>query len=113
VVRRNRQLGLRKLQRLRKRPYAGGLLEDWLVRAGSGVSAPAQTLRYIRWRRGGTRRELLTSVLAPTQLTAPEALALYLSFAKTPSGRQVVDLSARIRRQSELDDHRLLTHLAQ
>jgi len=77
VVRRNRQLGLRKLQRLRKRPYAGGLLEDWLVRAGSGGSAPAQTLRYIRWRRGGTRRELLTSVLAPTQLTAPEALALY------------------------------------
>ena len=77
LVRRNRQLGLRKLQRLRKRPYAGGLLEDWLVRAGSGVSAPAQTLRYIRWRRGGTRRELLTSVLAPTQLTAPEALALY------------------------------------
>ncbi|HME91750.1 MAG TPA: transposase, partial [Myxococcaceae bacterium] len=30
-----------------------------------------------RWRRVGTRRELLTSVLAPTQLTAPEALALY------------------------------------
>ena len=37
-------------------------LEDWLVRAGSGVSAPAQTLRYIRWRRGGTRYEVLTNV---------------------------------------------------
>ncbi len=77
LVRRNRQLGLRKLQRLRKRQYAGGVLEDWLVRAGSGASAPVQTLRYIRWRRGGTRREVLTSVLTQTRLPAEEALALY------------------------------------
>jgi hypothetical protein len=34
-------------------------------------------LRYIRWRRGGTRYELLTNVLAPTRLAAAEALALY------------------------------------
>lgn len=77
VVRRNRQLGLHKLQRLRKRRTQGGLLEDWLVRAGSGVSAPAQTLRYIRWRRGGTRYEVLTNVLVPVRLTAEEALDLY------------------------------------
>jgi hypothetical protein len=77
VVRRNTQLGLRKLQRLRKRRVQGGLLEDWLVRAGSGVSAPAQTLRYIRWRRGGTRYEVLTNVLTPTRLSAEEALDLY------------------------------------
>ena len=68
VVRRNKQLGLRKLQRLRRRRVQGGLLEDWLVRAGSGVSAPAQTLRYIRWRRGGTRYEVLTNVLTPARL---------------------------------------------
>lgn len=77
LVRRNRQLSLHKLQRVRKRRYAGGVLYDWLVRAGSGASAPAQTLRYIRWRRGGTRRDLLTSVLSPTRLSAEEALALY------------------------------------
>jgi hypothetical protein len=77
VVRRNKQLGLCKLQRLRKRRVQGGLLEDWLVRAGSGVSAPAQTLRYIRWRRGGTRYEVLTNVLTPARLTAEEALDLY------------------------------------
>jgi len=44
VVRRNRQLSLHKLQRLRKRRLHGGLLEDWLVRAGTGASAPRQVL---------------------------------------------------------------------
>lgn len=79
LVRRNRLVSLQKLQRLRKRRHAGGSLEDWLVRAGSGVSAPAQTLRYIRWRQGGTRYEVLTNVLAPARLAAEEALALYPS----------------------------------
>jgi len=77
LFRRNRLVGLRRLQRLRKRRHAGGCLEDWLVQAGSGGSAPAQTVRYIRWRQGGTRYELLTNVLDPTRLTAEEALALY------------------------------------
>lgn len=77
VVRRQRSLGLHKLQRLRKRRFLGGDLEDWLVRAGSGATVPAQTLRYIRWRRDGLRYEVLTNVLSPTQLAAEEALALY------------------------------------
>lgn len=77
VVRRQRRLRLQKLQRLRKRRCWGGDLEDWLVRAGTGVSAPAQTLRYIRWRHGGTRYELLTNVLSPTRLPAADAVALY------------------------------------
>jgi hypothetical protein len=77
VVRRNRALKLHKLQRLRKRCIHGGLLEDCLVRAGAGTSAPAQTLRYIRWRRGGTRYEILTNVLSSSRLTAEEALDLY------------------------------------
>ena len=34
-------------------------------------------MRYIRWRHGGTRYELLTNVLAPARLAAAEALALY------------------------------------
>src|SRR3989442_1342503 len=63
VVRRNRQLSLHKVQRLRKRRVHGGLLEDWVGDAGTGVSAPIQRLRYIRWRRGGTRYELLTNML--------------------------------------------------
>jgi hypothetical protein len=77
VVRRNRQLTLHKVHRLRKRRIHGGLLEDWLVHAGTGVSAPRQLLRHIRWRRGGTRYEVLTNVLTPTRLSAEEALDLY------------------------------------
>ena len=77
VVRRNRQLTLRKVQRLRRRRIHGGLLEDWVVEAGTGGSAPIQRLRFIRWRRGGTRYELLTNVLAPARLSAEEALDLY------------------------------------
>lgn len=77
VVRRQRALGLHKLQRLRKRRFLGGDLEDWLVRAGSGAKTPAQTLRHIRWRRDGLRYEILTNVLDPAQLAPEEALALY------------------------------------
>lgn len=70
-------MSLPKLQRLSQRRHGGGGLEDWLVRAGSGVSAPTQLVRYIRWRHGGTRYELLTNVLAPARRAAAEALALY------------------------------------
>lgn len=77
VVRRQRALGLHKLARLRKRRFLGGVLEDWLVRAGAGRSAPAQTLRYIRWRQGRLCYEVLTNVVTPTQLAAEEALTLY------------------------------------
>ncbi len=77
VARRNRRLGLRKVRRLARRAHAGGRLEEWLVAAGSGLSAPVQTLRYIRWRQGRTTHELLTNVLDPQRLAATEALALY------------------------------------
>ena len=45
--------------------------------AGCGATVPRQRLRYIRWRRGGTRYELLTNVLTPARLSAEEALDLY------------------------------------
>lgn len=77
LIRRERLVSLRKRWRLRKRRHTGGILEDWLVDAGTGVSAPRQTLRYLRWRHRGSRYELLTKVLEPTRLAAPEALALY------------------------------------
>lgn len=76
VVRYNRRLGLKKLRRLRRRPYQGGRLEDWLVEAGGSRGAP-QRLRYIRWRRGATVHTMLTNVLDPRRLAAAEALALY------------------------------------
>jgi Transposase DDE domain len=76
VVRRNRVLHLHKLRRLRKRRIHGGLLEDWHVMAGSGQLVPRQALRYIRWRRGGTRYELLTNV-PPARLSAEEVVDLY------------------------------------
>ena len=77
VVRRQRTLSLHKLERLRKRRFLGGALEDWLVRAGAGGPVPAQTVRYIRWRRGRLRYEILTTVVSPARLAAEEALALY------------------------------------
>lgn len=77
LVRRNRRLGLHKVRRLTRRSYQGGRLTDWLVEAGGSRTTPVQVLRYIRWQRGTTVRAVLTSVLDPTRLSAPEALALY------------------------------------
>jgi hypothetical protein len=77
LVRRNRRLGLRKLQRLARRHVQGGRLTDWLVEAGGSRATPPQRLRYIRWQRGATVRAVLTNVLDPTRLSATEALALY------------------------------------
>jgi DDE family transposase len=77
VVRRQRTLSLHKLERLRKRRFLGGDLEDWLVRAGAGTTGPRQTLRYIRWRRGGVKYEVLTNVVSVGHLATEEALALY------------------------------------
>jgi hypothetical protein len=77
LVRRHRALSLRKLERRRKCRYRGGRLEEWLVQAGSGQRVAVQSLRYIRWRHGSTRYELLTSVLDSRRLSAEEALLLY------------------------------------
>jgi len=76
LVRQNRRLGLRKVRRLARRQLEGGRLTDWLVEAG-GSRTPAQRLRYIRWQRGASVRAVLTNVLDPRRLSAPEALALY------------------------------------
>jgi hypothetical protein len=77
VVRRNRRLGLRKARCLARHPAQDGELEDWLVAAGGSRGTRPQVLRYIRWRRGRTVREVLTNVLDPMRLSAAEALALY------------------------------------
>lgn len=78
VFRVNPSLGVRKVRRLGKAKAQGGTVEDWLVEAGSGQTAPVQTLRWIVLRAPGKkRRELLTNVLDPSRLAAEEALALY------------------------------------
>lgn len=79
LFRRNRHMGLRRLGRkpLRKKRWKGGLLSEWLVDAGSGISAPVQRLRLIHWKSGRTVHELLTNVLDSERLTAEEAMDLY------------------------------------
>jgi hypothetical protein len=79
LFRRNRRMGLQRLGQkpLRKKRWKGGLLTEWLVKAGSGVTAPVQRLRLIRWQSGRTVHELLTNVLDSKRLTAEEAMDLY------------------------------------
>jgi hypothetical protein len=79
LFRRNQRMGLRRLGKkpLRKTRWNKGRVEEWLVDAGSGASAPVQRLRLIRWKSGRTVRELLTNVLDSDRLTAEAAMALY------------------------------------
>jgi len=77
LFRRNARLSLKKQRRLGLRRCDGGVLEDWIVQAGSGQTAAPQTLRWVRYRRDGRTYEVLTNVLDPTHLTAIEAINLY------------------------------------
>lgn len=78
LFRRNRTLSIRETRLLRRRQVAGGKVEDWLVEAGSGQTAPVQELRLVVFRgKGKERRELLTNDLDPQHLPAEEALDLY------------------------------------
>lgn len=77
VFRRNQRLTLRKQKLLGRHRVEGGTLEDWLVEAGCGATAPKQTLRLLRLKRDGVVYELLTNVLDPKRLPAVEAMNLY------------------------------------
>ena len=78
LFRRNANVGLKKLERLSCQHSEGGILEDRLVEAGSGQTAPKQLLRWIRFRgKRGVVHELLTNVLDPQRLSAAEAMELY------------------------------------
>lgn len=77
LFRRWRGMHLRKVKRLSQSRIAGGVLEDWLVDAGSGHSTPVQRLRWIRWRKNGITFELLSNVLDPRKLPADLAWGLY------------------------------------
>jgi hypothetical protein len=78
LFRLNHVVGYERVHLVRRR-QAGGrtVIEEWLIRAGSGQTAPIATLRLISFRQGKIRRDLLTNVLDPVKLTAEEALVLY------------------------------------
>lgn len=77
LFRRKRNVQLRKIKRLSRKRIAGGVLEDWLVEAGSGQRVPVQRLRWIRFRAGRVGLDSLTNVLDPEVLPADLAWALY------------------------------------
>jgi hypothetical protein len=75
LFRRPKNLSVRKLRRLRRLRVAGGILEDWLVKAGVGKEA--LELRLVKLKRGRRAYEALTNVLDPKRLCAEDAVALY------------------------------------
>jgi len=77
LCRLSQTLNLKKVRRLSKKRVDGGLLEDWVAEVGSGVTAPKQELRYIRFKKGRVVYELLTNVLDPKKLPAETAIKLY------------------------------------
>ena len=78
LFRLNGVLGYERVHLMARRQAGGrAVIEEWLIRAGSGQTAPVTTLRLISFRQGKIRRDLLTNVLDPTKLSAEEALALY------------------------------------
>jgi hypothetical protein len=68
-----------KRQHLISRRQGGGrtVIEEWLVLVGTGQTAPPIMLRWISFRQGKVRKDLLTNILDPEMLTAEEALDLY------------------------------------
>lgn len=77
LFRLNRSMTFEKVTRLSRGAFRGGVLEDWLVNAGTGTTAPIQRLRYLRFQRGEVVHELLTNVLDPKKLQAKTAMMLY------------------------------------
>ena len=79
LFRRHASLSLRKQKLLSRKRVPGGVLEDWLVEAGSGWnSTPQPLLRWVIFRsRNQGHYELLTNVLDPKELSAEEAMELY------------------------------------
>jgi len=78
LARRNRSVKLRQRTRLRRVRHDGGVLEEFLVLAGSGWNGvEPQRLRLIRWQRGKKLLELVTNVLDAEALAGETALDLY------------------------------------
>ena len=74
--RRNGCQSWRWLRELSKPCVAGGTLWDTLIEVKGKKDIPTQPWRWLRWRKGRERGELLTHVLGPEQLSVIDALRL-------------------------------------
>ena len=77
LCRRNGRQSWRWLRDLSKTYSAGGTAWDTLIEIKGKKDIPTQTLRWLRWRKGRERWELLTNVLEPERLSIRDALGLY------------------------------------
>ena len=75
VFRRNKALSIREVRRLQRKRTKGGLLEDWLVEAGTGKAR--RQLRLIRLTKSQGVYEALTNVLDSKRLSAQDVVDLY------------------------------------
>lgn len=75
VFRRNKALSIREVRLLRRKKTKAGLLEDWLVEAGTGKAQ--RQLRLIRLTKGREVYEALTNVLDPKRLSSQDIVDLY------------------------------------
>jgi hypothetical protein len=75
VFRRSKSLSITKVRLLGSKTTKKGLLEDWLVEAGTGEAK--RHLRLIRLTKGQKVYEALTNVLDPKQLGAQDVVDLY------------------------------------
>jgi DDE family transposase len=77
LCRRNGRQSWRWLCELSKTYIAGGTAWDTLIEVKGNKDIPTQTLRWLRWRKGRERWEMLTNVVEPQRLSIRDALSLY------------------------------------
>ena len=77
LCRRHGRQSWRWLRELSKTYIAGGTAWDTLIEIKGTKDIAPQTLRWIRWRKGRERWEMLTNVIEPQRLSIRDALGLY------------------------------------
>ena len=75
LFRKTKTLSSKPLRKIATTRIKEGVVEDWLVEAGT--EDRARTLRLIRLTRGSSTYEAVTNVLDPERLTALDVVALY------------------------------------
>lgn len=75
VFRRNRTVSFQKVRLLSRVERKGRIVEDWLIKAGTGKEA--LDLRLVSLKVNGNVYEAFTNVLDPKRLTAKDVVALY------------------------------------
>jgi len=76
LCRRNGRQSWRWLRELSKTYIAAGTAWDTLIEIKGPKALPTQTLRWIRWRKGRERWEMLTTIVEPQRLSIRDALSL-------------------------------------